>query len=156
MRRVAPSLACTALVLSFAVGACGGASAPPPETKTPATPAASGPPAAPAAPITHVRRSELRTVIARPGSFLQNVSLDDQPVMVGGKFHGFRIVALPSTWPGLDLAPGDVVTKVNGMAIEHPEEAFDALKSLETAPELRVSYERAGEARELKLPIVDD
>jgi type II secretory pathway component PulC len=156
MRRVTPSLASAVFAFSLSVGACGGASAPPPEPNAPSTSPAANAPAAPAAPITHVRRSELRTVIAQPGSFLQNVSLDDQPVMVGGKFHGFRIVALPTTWPGLDIAPGDVVTKVNGMAIEHPEEAFDALKSLETAPELRVTYERAGKARELKLPIVDD
>ena len=70
--------------------------------------------------------------------------------MKAGKFHGFRIAALQATGvlAGVDLKPGDVVTRVNGMPIEHPEEALEAFNSLEVASELRVAYERDGRARD--------
>jgi type II secretory pathway component PulC len=95
------------------------------------------------------------------GAFLQRVDLDDQPVVMGGRFHGFRIAALRDSaswsgfWSGVDLKPGDVVTSVNGFPIEHPEEAQTAFESLEVASELRVTYDRAGEKRELIYAIVD-
>jgi type II secretory pathway component PulC len=90
------------------------------------------------------------------GAFLQRVELDDQPVRVGGKFHGFRIAKLRGNefWNGVDLKPGDVVSGVNGFPIEHPEQAQTAFESLEVASELRVAYERDGQARELSYPIV--
>jgi type II secretion system protein C len=91
------------------------------------------------------------------GAFLQHVAFDEQPVFAGGKFHGFRIAALhdPAFWRGVDLKPGDVVTRLNGMPIERPEQAQAAFQSLEQASELRVSYERDGAQRELVIPIVD-
>jgi type II secretory pathway component PulC len=90
--------------------------------------------------------------------YLQKVEFDDQPVKKDGRFHGFRIAALhdPAFWSGIDLHPGDVLTKVNGMPIEHPEEALEAFHSLEAASELRITYERDGAARELAYPIVED
>jgi type II secretory pathway component PulC len=95
------------------------------------------------------------------GAFLERVDIDDQPVFLGSKFHGFRIASLrdgaswAGFWSGVDLKPGDVVTSVNGFPIEHPEEAQTAFESLEVASELRVAYERAGEKRELVYAIVD-
>jgi general secretion pathway protein C len=92
------------------------------------------------------------------GYFLQKVVLDDQPVMLGGRFHGFRVAALRDSafWRGVDVKPGDVITRVNGMPIEHPEEALEAFRSLEVASELRVEYERNGAPHELRYAIVDD
>jgi type II secretion system protein C len=104
-------------------------------------------------------RSAVRAVVAQGlGAFLQHVELDDQPVRSGGKFRGFRIASLkdPQFWSGVDLRPGDVVTRVNGLPIERPEQAQTAFESLETASELRVSYDREGEARELVYAIADD
>jgi type II secretory pathway component PulC len=106
-----------------------------------------------------LRRSAVRAAVnAGLGYFLQRVVLDDHPVMQGGRFHGFRIAALHSGtfWNGVDIRPGDVVVSVNGMAIEHPEEALEAFRSLEVASELRVQYERDGKPRELRYAIVDD
>jgi type II secretory pathway component PulC len=79
-------------------------------------------------------------------------------VIVGGRFHGFRIGALRDAhfWSGVDLMPGDVVTSVNGFPIERPEQALAAFDSLEVASELRVAYERGGQPRELVYAIVDD
>ena len=117
------------------------------------------PEVAPLPPNTLRRSAVKRAVAEGVGAFLQRVEVDDRPVFVAGKFHGFRIAALrgdPRFWNGVDVRPGDVVTRVNGLAIEHPEDAMQALQSLEVASELRVDYERGGEARELRFAIVDD
>lgn len=135
--------------------ACGGAS--------PALVPAAGPPAASPRAVSNVRdhavpRSVIHAAIADGlGVFLQHVDIDDQPVMTGGKFHGFRIAGLrdPDFWAGVDLRPGDVVTAVNGMPIEKPEQAQRALESLEVARELRVAFDREGQAHELVYAIVD-
>ncbi len=141
--------------------ACGGSSPPPaaPKAVQPKQAAAAPVPAPAPMPTNALRRSSVRAVLAQgPGAFLQRISVDDQPVFVAGKFHGFRITALngPAWWRGVDLKPGDVVTQVNGFPIEHPEDALEAFKSLAVASELRVSYERDGVARELRYAIVDD
>ncbi len=136
--------------------ACGSSSA----VLGPATTAATAP-AAPAAPPLGdhtVPRSAVRAAISDGlGVFLQRVDVDDQPVMTGGKFHGFRIAGLrdPDFWAGVDLKPGDVVTAVNGMPIERPEQAQTALESLQGAKELRVAYDRDGQPHELVYAIVD-
>ncbi len=105
-----------------------------------------------------LRRSAVEEVLfAGPGAFLQRVTLDEHPVYSGGKFQGFRVAALRGdTWAGVDLRPGDVVMRVNGFSIEHPEEAAEAFYSLRVASELRVEFERDGEPRELRFGIVDD
>lgn len=158
----------TALLIgSLGLGllACGG-SAPPANNAAPparTTQAQVGgkpaqPTAAPSAPGT-LKRSMVREVVAQgPGRFLQRVSLADDPVMRNGKFYGFKIATLNDHdfFNGVDLAPGDVVTGVNGMTIERPENFLDAFRALDTAKELRVSIERDGKPRELKWAIVDD
>ncbi len=58
-------------------------------------------------------------------------------------------------WNGVDLAPGDIVTSVNGRPIERPEQALTAFQSLAIAKELRIAYERGGARRELVYPIDD-
>jgi type II secretory pathway component PulC len=108
-------------------------------------------------PVGAIRRSVLQEALsAGPGAFLQRLTVDEHAVFSGGKFHGFRIAALRGdTWTGVDLRPGDVVIRVNGFSIEHPEDAAEAFYSLRVASELRVEYERDGEPRELRFGIVD-
>ncbi len=112
------------------------------------------------APVLSLKRSEVDQIVAAGlGAFLQRISLDDHPVFLAGKFHGFRIVALqggPAAWGGVDIKPGDVVTSVNGFPIERPEQALQAFQSLKVASELRIDYERNGEPRSLRVAIVDD
>lgn len=114
----------------------------------------------PPLPPNTLRRSAVRRAVAEGvGAFLQHVEVDDRPVFVAGKFHGFRIAAFrgdPRFWRGIDLRPGDVVTRVNGMPIEHPEDAMQAMQSLEVASELRIDFERGGEPRELRFSILED
>jgi type II secretory pathway component PulC len=141
--------------------ACGGAAV----TKTASTPASQKPTpvqtqsAAAPLPEHAVRRTAVMGVLSGGlGRFLQKVTLDDQPVMKDGRFHGFRVAELSDAgfWGGVDLRPGDVITSVNGMPIEHPEEALEAFKALGIASEVRVAYERDGQARELRYTIVED
>jgi type II secretory pathway component PulC len=147
------SLASCALVV--VVSACGGAATP-----RASAPVANSATAAPPPPLPEhtIARSLIRATVARGlGAFLQRVELDDEPVFTGGKFHGFRISALhdPPFWSGVDLKPGDVVVSVNGLPIERPEQALAAFDALQTAPELRVAYERQGHALALVYPIID-
>ena len=72
--------------------------------------------------------------------------------MHDGKFHGFKIRTINSQW-GVDLKAGDVVTRINGIVPERPEEADAALRALEKAPALKVDFERDGKAKTLELPI---
>lgn len=145
--------------IALGLFACGGAtpapsSSPDRGSSTHAAAASSG-----GAPEHVLPRSAVHAAIAQGlGAFLQRVELDDKPVFVGGKFRGFRIAALrdPAFWKGVDLKPGDVVTRVNGLPIERPEQALRAFESLDASSELRVSYERGGEPHELSYPIVDD
>lgn len=105
-----------------------------------------------------LRRAAVHAIVAQGlGAFLQRIELDDRPVLVRGKFHGFRIVALhgPDFWRGVDLRPGDVVTGVNGFPIERPEQAATVFDSLDLASELRVAYDRDGQSREIVYVIAD-
>jgi type II secretory pathway component PulC len=143
---------------SFVLVGCGHAA--PPIAEAPAAVAAAPTHAVLAAttPTDAIRRSAIRGVLAAgPGAFLQKVSVDDHPVLADGKFHGFRIAALQAdSFRGVDLKPGDVVTRIEGMPIEHPEEAIEAFNALQVASELRVDYERDGVARMLRYRIVED
>jgi type II secretory pathway component PulC len=150
-----------ALALLFAA-ACGENNALPPDTAWDShddmRPAAAAP--KDSAPGALTRSAVREAVAAGLGAFLQRVELDvDRPVFENGKFHGFRILALrgdPRFWRGIDIHPGDVVTRVNGFSIERPEEAMQAFQSLEVASELRVAFDRDGQPRELAIPIVND
>ena len=113
-----------------------------------------GPTAKPVA-VTALKRAAVKETIAQGlGVFLQNVTVEDWPVMHEGKFYGFKIRTMNPDW-SVDLRPGDVVTRINGIVPEHPEEADTALRSLEKAKSLKVDFERDGKAKTLELPIVD-
>jgi type II secretory pathway component PulC len=155
MRLLTPAMI---LALSVASVACG--EAPPPKTAQSApTPQATAPTTTAAVVVektTSLRRSQVKASIAKGlGYFLQNVTVEDWPVMRGGKFHGFKIRSFNAEL-GVDLRPGDVITRVNGMSIEHPEEADAAMRTLEKAPALRVDFERDGKPQTLELPIKEE
>jgi S1-C subfamily serine protease len=158
--RVAIALGSLSLLAACGGGAQVDAKAPAPPAAPPSASVAAAP-ATPPAPLPDhaLRRSAVkRTVAAGLGYFLQHVTLDDDPVLVDGRFHGFRVASLRDAgfWSGVDVRPGDVVVRVNGMPIEHPEEALEAFRALEVASELRVQMERDGAPRELRFAIVDD
>ena len=150
------SFACLAVV------ACGHAAPPPAALAVPVAASVVAPAQPPKVggplPADAIGRSAIRNVLAAgPGAFLQKLTVDEHPVFSAGKFHGFRIAALQAdSFRGVDLKPGDVVTRVEGMPIEHPEEAAEAFFTLQVASELRVDYERDGVPRTLRYRIVED
>ncbi len=125
----------------------------------PVTPASTAAPkvVAPKPKVTKLARGGVRdTVRGGIGRFLQDITLDDSPAFKNGKFFGFRVVELRGDLDACDLRPGDVITKVNGQSVEHPEEALVVFQSLASANELVVDYERDGAPQKMRLPIVDD
>lgn len=151
------------VLVAIVLGGCGGASPKAAVARGPAAGPAASAPTAPATPPGQVdraiARSAVHAIVSQGlGYFLQRVELDDRPVFADHKFHGFRIARLRDEqfWNGVDLKPGDVVTGVNGFPIERPEQAQTAFDSLEVSSELRVEYDRAGQARELVYGITDD
>ena len=95
-----------------------------------------------------------RVVDAGLGRFLGHVVLE--PSLSAGKFTGWSIVDLlpRGLWGGVDLRPGDVVTLVNGMAIEREAQAFDAFQAVRQAPALEVTYRRQNQLRTLRFTII--
>jgi type II secretory pathway component PulC len=150
-----------ALIVSLLANGCASASPPAVTASTRASPplAVAPAPVSPTRGDSHrLARSSVKSVVSQGlGAFLQQVELDDRPALVGGKFRGFRIAVLHDSgfWNGVDLRPGDVVTGINGFPIERPEQAQTAFDSVAVASELRVTYERNGQPRELVYSIVD-
>jgi len=95
-----------------------------------------------------------RVVDAGLGRFLGSIVIE--PSLSAGKFKGWSIVGLQPAdlWSGVDLRPGDVVMKVNGMPIEREVEAFDAFQAVRQAPMLEITYLRQNQPRTLRFTIV--
>ena len=158
MRLLRPALVPALLLVGLASVACG--ETPPANSAHDAPTAQSTEPSTTAAVViektTSLKRSQVKATITKGlGYFLQNVTVDDWPVMRNGKFFGFKIKTIAAEL-GVDLRPGDVVTRVNGMSIERPEEADAAMRTLEKASALRVDFERDGKPQTLELPITND
>jgi len=155
-----------ALILALPLLALACASSPYPSVNDPLPPPDPGtipdgpsatvapPPAAAVVGGTLQRADVERVVDAGLGRFLGHVVLE--PSLKAGKFTGWSIVELlpKDQWGGVDLRPGDVVTKVNGMPIEREAQAFDAFQAVRQAPELEISYVRQNQPRTLRFAIV--
>lgn len=130
---------------------------PPPEPGSiPKGPELQVAPAAAHAPVaggTLQRTDVERVVDAGLGRFLSQVAIE--PSLSAGKFRGWSIVELvpAEAWRNIDLRPGDVVTRINGMAIEREVEAYDAFQAVRQAPTLEVSYLRQNQPRTLRFTI---
>jgi hypothetical protein len=88
------------------------------------------------------------------GRFLGFVKVE--PRLDGDTFVGWQIVELTpaDTWAGVDLLPGDVVTRINGGPIEREAQAHAVFTSLKQSNQLTVTYLRGEQPRELAWRIV--
>ena len=110
------------------------------------------------APLTHVERVKVdETVAGGVGRFIQGFDmieeLDEYDRFVGwkiGKIHD------RSRFEGLGIGTGDVITSINGLPLERPAHAYEALMSLKTAQSIDVEYLRGGRVMRLSLPIVGE
>ncbi len=120
-------------------------------TSTKAGPAAAPPVVAQGS----LKRADVERVVdAGLGRFLEHVALE--PKLAQGKFVGWTIVDLSprELFQGIDVQRGDVVSRVNGMAIEREMEAFDAFQAVRQAPALEVTYLRQNQPHTLRLTII--
>ncbi|MBK8251721.1 MAG: serine protease [Polyangiaceae bacterium] len=159
MARRMPLLFVLPLTVAAVLG-CAAADTPPAETpakQAPTTaPKAAAAPAAPAAPVDnaapgHLARPMVERVLRQGPPWLL-AQIVPEEVIRDGRFVGWRLLSLPASW-NIDLKPGDVVTKVNGLSIETPDDFWAAWMQMQSAVELRVAYERGGKPLELVMPI---
>jgi len=80
-----------------------------------------------------------------------------QPFMPNGKMKGYRV------FPGrnrqqfiaLGLRPGDLVTAVNGVALDDPARGMEIFQTIGDASQISVTVERAGQRQDLSLNLAD-
>ena len=147
-----PRTALAAASLSLLVGsaACARNAAPPAPPPPASRAAASGPTVPPG----HLARVEVDRVLTTQGPpwVLRRV-MTEEVLRSDGKFTGWRMIGLPEDWRDIDLRPGDVVTRVNGLPLETPDEAWEVWKSVARSPELKITLMRDGGTRQLVIPI---
>ena len=150
---------CLALFALVGAGACSGPSSSgprAPEAPRPAAPTAASPqPLSPPPPAPGVGRQQLVHLLgASPGAFFAHVEIE--AAFDGGRFVGWRLADLPGQRPRwLDLRTGDVVTAINGLGVERPDDALRIWETLQVASEVHIEYRRQGEARSVRIPVHD-
>jgi hypothetical protein len=146
------SVLVASVALVFGSATCASRQTPPPPEPPPKPPAVA--PALPAVPPGHLARVEVDRVLTTQGPpwVLRRV-ISEEVLRKDGKFAGWRLVGLPEEWKDIDLKPGDVVTGVNGLPLETPDQAWEAWKSVASAAQLKITLMRDGAARQLILPI---
>lgn len=78
-----------------------------------------------------------------------------QPFMPNGQLKGYRV------FPGrnrqqfiaLGLRPGDLVTAINGVALNNPAQGMEIFRSLGESSQVNVTIERAGQEQQLSLDV---
>lgn len=101
-----------------------------------------------------IDRAGLRAIIDQGlGRVLARLQLS--PVLVKGKFQGFRVNQIDSAWAASGVAVNDVVLRLNGAPIERPEQALAAFESLRVASELALELSRDGQTMALRYRIED-
>jgi len=70
-------------------------------------------------------------------------------------FKGFQIVALrpASEWLAFDFAPGDVLTHINGVSVEHYSTWFEQFEALPKAEQIQIDLIRDGKSKTVLVKI---
>jgi general secretion pathway protein C len=111
--------------------------------------AAPPPPRASAVPA---QAASVREVVQQSATVLTEV-IRPQPVFKDGQQQGYRV------YPGrqrqqfaqLGLRPGDLITQINGMALDDPARGMEIFRSLADATSVTVTVDRNGEIEMLTL-----
>jgi hypothetical protein len=136
---------------AFALAACH--HAPPAEPPAPPPPAAAAP-ALPPAPPGHLRRAEVDQVLLETGpAWIFRRLLLEEVLGRDARFVGWRLVGVPEEWRGIDLRPGDIISRINGQGVERPDNAWEIWKSVAKEPQIKVLLTRNGAAQEVVIPI---
>lgn len=97
-------------------------------------------------------RATVQEVLTENAAALTEV-LRPQPYMPNGQLRGYRV------FPGrnrqqflkLGLRPGDLVTEINGIALNNPAQGMEIFQGLGSATQVSVTIERGGTAQTLNL-----
>jgi hypothetical protein len=110
-----------------------------------------------ASPPRTILRSQLTQVLNRsPAYFLSQVQTE--PRFVDGRFRGWKLVSFfpgDARFAGVDVRPGDVITRINGRPIEQPDQFMLVWDRLRVERELVLEFERDGTPRTLRWTIAD-
>jgi type II secretory pathway component PulC len=110
------------------------------------------------APITQVERADVDAAVAAGvARFIQGFEVMEELDQYD-RFVGWKIgkVYEREKFEGLGIGTGDVITSINGLPLERPAHAYEALMSLKTAQSIDVEYLRGGRMMRLSLPIVGE
>jgi hypothetical protein len=160
--RHSPAVQLRWLMLTSLMVACGGSS------QTVAVAPAARPkvvesaPPAPARPNNTLYRDEVESAKrAGLGHFFELVDLEPKGEVDGrgrlSGFQGFQVVTLrPATqWLSFDFAPGDILTHINGVSVEHYSTWFEQFEALSAADQIRVDLLRDGKPKTVIVKITD-
>lgn len=73
-----------------------------------------------------------------------------EPARADGKFRGFKLIAMERSAAqvvGPQLVPGDIVTHINGVRLEKPDDYLNAWKLLGEVSKIRIDFVRDGESK---------
>jgi general secretion pathway protein C len=95
---------------------------------------------------------QMREAMRRNPNALSEV-IRSQQVLAGGKQRGFRVYpgSNPRAFSRLGLRPGDLVTEVNGTALDDPSRGEEIMSTLNSSAEARVTILRNGRQSEVLL-----
>jgi type II secretory pathway component PulC len=119
-------------------------------------------PQLPARPKNTLYRDEVdKAKAAGLGHFFERIELeplgdtDENGRMIS--FEGFQIVALRPArdWLNFDFAPGDLLTHLNGVSVEHYSTWFNQFEALSKSEQIRVDLVRDGKPKTIIIRIID-
>jgi general secretion pathway protein C len=115
-------------------------------------PPAGSPMAAPRPVGTPAQPPNVQELVAQNAAgFLEVVR--PQPFMPNGQLKGYRIYPGPNRqqFASLGLRAGDLVTEINGIALNNPAQGMEVFRSLGDAPQVTLTVERDGQPQVLSL-----
>ena len=76
-----------------------------------------------------------------------------QPFMPNGELKGYRIFPGRNRqqFSALGLRPGDLVTEINGIALNNPAQGMEAFRSLGDSTQVTITLERDGQSQVMTL-----
>lgn len=98
------------------------------------------------------RASNVREIVQQSAAGLMEV-IRPQPVFKDGRQQGYRVYPgrQREKFAGLGLRPGDLVTQINGMALDDPARGMEIFRGLADASSVTVTVDRNGEIEMLTL-----
>lgn len=95
---------------------------------------------------------DVQQVVAKNAAGFLDV-VRPQPFMPDGQLKGYRIYPGPNRaqFTALGLRPGDLVTEINGTALNNPTQGMEVFRSLGSATQVSLTVERDGQPQVLSL-----